>query len=195
VLEVDSMAIPYLTNKDVAGSGPCALVTSLNALLFYKRPLPSPEEIDQLVDLVRCRYGAALCIEEGRDQLGLTTEEGPVEKEWVNSHLEEGRCVDIGGFSPDWGCHSSLAVGLQDGRMLLVNWVKSSLILPVLWEEIKRPWFWKPVVFWPEEKSLTTSLKRDEFPPFEKEKSDEPRDTSCNSGFVDRVGERMGTTS
>jgi len=148
----------YLTNRDVPGSTCCQLVTALNALIYFDRPLPSKYVIDILVDVVGCRHGSAIDISSAWNVLGLNIKQIPMDSryqqyeerddysyysptsyDWMVSQLKRGNPIAISGMTSDWGYHSSLAIGIDQNHLSLVNWEKDKLISNVLWDSISVP--------------------------------------------------------
>lgn len=151
----------WYTNEDIPGDGPCQLVTALNALVYLGSPLPSKPVIEILVNAVACRYGSALCIEAGWRILGLHVERmhdvNPLG--WIKNQLKRGHPVEIGGFSPDWGYHSSLCIGVKGQNVQLVNWEKNHTTSVVRWKDILIPECNKgPVAFYMHEHQLELNL-------------------------------------
>jgi len=152
----------WYVNKDVSGSGPCQLITALNALVYLESPLPSRHVIEILIDAVACRYGSALRIEAGWEALGLHVEWLPrdsIPLIWIKEQLKLGRPVEIGGFSPDWGYHSSLCIEAKGKSLRLVNWEKTKDTSMVRWDQIKIPECNKgPVAFYMDDRKRELDL-------------------------------------
>ena len=137
----------YLTQphaKLPEGSGCCHLLTALNAARFYGRPTTEPgtTDFERFIDLVRCRYGAALRLEETWRLLGLEVQLGPHALGWVGRALGDGCPVGLSVFAPDFGFHSVLAIDYDgDGDLSLVNWEAARPISKVAWEHLQVPPF------------------------------------------------------
>jgi hypothetical protein len=98
----------------------CQLISAINARIWLGGEDVSEEEYEYLVDLVKCRYGAAIEINKAHQYLGLKTEDGPVDTldlEWVKTHLP----VEIGYPDPQKGFHSALVVEVPGDEVVLLN--------------------------------------------------------------------------
>src|ERR1700738_4680186 len=112
----------------------CALDVAINARIFLGGSDVSEEEYESLVDLVRCRYGAALQLHLAYPLLGLIAEDGPVNPpslDWASGRLP----VEIGYHDPVKGLHSALVVGVEGGVVALVGAFRDRLE----WGEVEWP--------------------------------------------------------
>lgn len=78
----------------------------------------SDELYERLVDVARCRYGAALSsITRAYRVLGLEHEDGEIALDWVKSNLP----VEIGLYTKHQGFHAILIVGVERDVLEVVN--------------------------------------------------------------------------
>lgn len=96
----------------------CQLIAAINARIFLGGKDVTDEEFERLVDLVKCRYGGAICIEEAYEPLGLEVTDGPLPYygwpwkkadkcyNWIKDNLP----VELSVHSPKFGYHAILVV-------------------------------------------------------------------------------------
>ena len=98
----------------------CQLIAAINARIILGGQDVTEVEYEALVDLVKCRHGAAIETHKAWEYLGLKVENGPVETmdlEWVRTHLP----VEIGIYDPKYGFHSVLVVEVIGKNLRLIN--------------------------------------------------------------------------
>jgi len=127
-----------------SGSGCCQLVTAFNAWSFlHMNPSPirpGSEDMEHFIDLVGCRYGAAICVKKAWRCLRIAAQEGPQEPEWIYNRLAEGRPVELSAFHPKRGYHSALIIKMtRRATIRVVNWGKGKLIQMVHWSALRFP--------------------------------------------------------
>ena len=66
-------------------AGDCQLVTALNAYYYFtgRKVFPDSDEYEELVDLVGCRHGSAVCIKKAHELLGLE-----IVQSWTKNEAE-----------------------------------------------------------------------------------------------------------
>lgn len=119
----------------------CKLISAINARIYLGRDDVTEDEFERLVDIAKCRYGAAINIFECYPILGLSYTDGPLKDmplEWVKNHLP----VEIGYNDPKFGFHSALIVGVEDDEVLAIN---------ASWDKMK----WYDIYFYPHEYNRT----------------------------------------
>jgi hypothetical protein len=83
----------------------CQLIAAINARIFLGKNDISDELFEELVDLVKCRHGGAICIKEAYPILGLTYEDNPkFDPLWIMENLP----VNLTIHDPEMGFHSIL---------------------------------------------------------------------------------------
>lgn len=113
----------------------CQLIAAINARIILGGPDVTDDEYEELADLVFCRNGAAIHIEQAWKRLGLIVENGPVDTmdlEWVKTHLP----VEISYPDPKLGFHAALVIAVEGDEVVLVN---------SFWERKK----WAEIEFYP----------------------------------------------
>lgn len=133
--------MPFLTQANIKYSC-CALLTAINARRFLDGSpyaQPGTPKFEDLVDLAGCRYGGAVSIEKAWDRLCLHRQTGPQNLPWIRGRLLEGRPVGLSAFSPKYGYHSTLCVGVSDDSVCLVNWKERAPVTEVLWSDLEAP--------------------------------------------------------
>lgn len=99
----------------------CALDAAINARIHLGGADVGLEEYERLVDLVRCRYGAALRIADAYPLLGLAAELAPADRvldlEWMRPRLP----VAMTYRDPVKGLHVALIAGVDGDMLSLVN--------------------------------------------------------------------------
>jgi len=148
----------------------CQLISAINARIWLGGEDVSEEEYEYLVDLVKCRNGAAFKSEIGKahQYLGLKTEDGPIDTldlEWVRTHLP----VEIGYPDPQKGFHSALVVEVTGDEVILEN---------ASWPQKK----WVDIEFYPHlYNRKLRSFRRDDHASWNKN-ADGPRGSSIRRG-------------
>jgi hypothetical protein len=123
----------------------CRLLTAVNARRFLDGQTvcePGTPEWEVLVDIAGCRHGSALRSRMPKIWriLKLHTLLGPHARDWITDRVAEGRPVDVSTFTPDFGHHSVLVIGVDPNLgPLVVNWEKERRISRVPWDEIGIP--------------------------------------------------------
>ncbi|MEE9569715.1 MAG: hypothetical protein V3W37_10035 [Candidatus Binatia bacterium] len=82
----------------------CQLIAAINARIVLGMPDVSNAQFETLVDLVKCRYGAAIHIEKAYPKLNLKVIKGPIRLDWIKSHLP----VALPIWDRSYGYHSIL---------------------------------------------------------------------------------------
>ena len=82
----------------------CQLIAAINARIFLGEGDVSDAVFEQLVDLAKCRNGAALNVEATYKFLGLKSTNGPLNVSWIEKHLPVGITI----HSPHYGFHNVL---------------------------------------------------------------------------------------
>lgn len=98
----------------------CQLIAAINARIFLGGSDVSDEVFEELVDLVRCRYGSALNIDACYSKLRLDVTNGPIDTmdlNWIKENLP----VSISYNDPKLGFHCALIVDVIDDEVSLVN--------------------------------------------------------------------------
>lgn len=72
----------------------------------------SEDLFEELVDLVKCRYGGAIGIENSYSKLGLSYEDGPLELDWIKNNLP----VNLSIVDSPKGFHSVLVEYVKQER-------------------------------------------------------------------------------
>lgn len=126
----------------------CQLLTALNArslLTGQTEVVPNSKEFETLVDLVHCRYGAALRIDKAYYYLRLAVQKGPNNNRWVYYRIQEGRPVELSIWTPDFGYHSVLVIDItKDGSAIVINFKEGERISLVNWQDLKFPRYTSP---------------------------------------------------
>lgn len=122
----------------------CALLAAINARRFLDgEPVcePGGPEFEVLVDICRCRYGAAIRVFMPKIWriFGFHTQLGTHAPEWIANRTREGRPVELSLFTADFGLHSVLAIEAKTDKVLLVNWEKKERTTWVPWGQLKVP--------------------------------------------------------
>ena len=116
----------------------CQLVSLFNAQVFYgQEPHPQEgEEFEALVDLVKCRHGAAIAIEKAYAKLGYALQAfTDTDFMGICRNLHEGRPVEFAGFHKTRGFHSFLVVDVQDQHLHITGWNDDEDVSKVTLEE------------------------------------------------------------
>jgi hypothetical protein len=119
----------------------CALFALVNALRYYNKYTPSPgtKEWEELIDLIKCRNGAALRTKFVADYLGLKIIEIDINKNMIISNLPVLLCV----IEPEnkVGLHATLVISGDKKSATLVNyrWKSGPAIEKIFWEDIMFP--------------------------------------------------------
>jgi hypothetical protein len=119
----------------------CKLITAINARIYLGGVDVTNEEFEMLVDLAKCRYGAALNVEACYPKLGLVYEDGPLDTmplQWVREKLP----VEIGYSDPKFGFHSALITDVIENEVVLIN---------ANWTQVR----WSEIYFFPHEYNRT----------------------------------------
>ena len=119
----------------------CKLITAINARIYLGGNDVTDEEFETLVDLAKCRYGAALNVEACYPKLGLVHKDGPLDTmplQWVKDNLP----VEIGYSDPKFGFHSALIIDVIDEDVVLVN---------ANWPQVR----WSEIYFYPHKYNRT----------------------------------------
>lgn len=113
----------------------CKLISAINARIYLGGHDVTNEEFELLVDLAKCRYGAALNVEECYPKLELVHKDGPLDTmplQWVRENLP----VEIGYADPKLGFHSALITEVIEDKVVLIN---------ASWSEFQ----WSEIYFYP----------------------------------------------
>lgn len=108
------------------GGPTCALISALNALIFYGRGVKNGGEgeskFKKLAQKYHCLKGPCLGLPQLYDELGLdwSTVLNPPEK-WVRKMLKQGVCVQLSITTPDANLHAVLLVGAKGKLFEVVN--------------------------------------------------------------------------
>jgi hypothetical protein len=96
----------------------CQLIAAINARIHLGGGDISDAEFERLVDVVKCRHGGAICIEEAYRPLGLEVIDGPLPHygyPWLKADecydwIKENLPVELSVHSPKFGYHAILVV-------------------------------------------------------------------------------------
>lgn len=95
----------------------CQLIAAINARIFLGMGDISDDLYETLVDLAKCRSGAAITVDKTYSILGLEHEDGEITLDWVKSHLP----VQISLFTKHQGFHAILIVDVKKDVLQVVN--------------------------------------------------------------------------
>jgi hypothetical protein len=109
----------------------CQLIAAINARIYLGLDDVPEEEFERLIDKARCRHGSALAVETVYGELSLAHEDGPLELEWIATHLP----VQLTIFDPQLGFHATLVTGVRQPALLQLQ---NASFDEIYWSELEK---------------------------------------------------------